>query len=202
MTPKAISSSGLGLLLLGAASQAQAAEGPAFACDKVEKGSIAALVCQDAGLSALDRQLASVYAAASKRAVNEQPPTLKAEQRGWIKGRDECWKSEDKRACVAESYQLRIVELQARYRLVESIGPVTWQCDGNPHNEVITTFFKTNPGTLIAERGDQSSLMTQQPSGSGTRYAGRNESYWEHQGEATIVWGYGAPELHCKKHAE
>ena len=202
MTPRAISSSGLGLLLLGGASQAHAAEGPAFACDKVEKGSIAALVCQDAGLSALDRQLASVYAAASKRAVNEQPPTLKAEQRGWIKGRDECWKSEDKRACVAESYQLRIVELQARYRLVESIGPVTWQCDGNPHNEVITTFFKTNPGTLIAERGDQRSLMTQQPSGSGTRYAGHNESYWEHQGEATIVWGYGAPEMHCKKSAE
>lgn len=190
---------GVLLVMMG---QTEAAEGPAFACDKMEKGSIAALVCQDAGLSALDRQLASVYAAASKRAVNEQPPTLKAEQRGWIKGRDECWKSEDKHTCVAESYQQHIVELQARYRLVESIGPVTWQCDGNPHNEVITTFFKTNPGTLIAERGDQSALMTQQPSGSGTRYAGRNESYWEHQGEATIVWGYGAPELHCKKSAE
>ena len=91
------------------------------------------------------------------------------------------------------------MELQAHYRLVESIGPVTWQCDGDPRNEVVTTFFKTEPASLIAERGDDSSLMTLQPSGSGSKYAGRNESFWEHQGEATIVWGYGAPQMHCKK---
>ncbi|MBP6451738.1 MAG: MliC family protein, partial [Aeromonas sp.] len=135
---------------------------------------------------------------ASKKAVNEHPATLKAEQRGWIKGRDDCWKSQDQKLCVSDSYHQRIVELQARYRLVDSVGPVTWLCDGDSRNQVVVTFFKTDPATLIAERGDSTSLMTQQISASGSRYLGRNESFWEHQGEATIVWGYGAKEMKCK----
>jgi len=49
-----------------------------------------------------------------------------------------------------------------------------------------------------AERGDSVSLMYQQPSASGARYQGRNETFWEHQGVAAITWGYGAPEMHCK----
>ena len=174
------------------------AQGPAFKCDKVEADSIEALICQDADLAALDQQLALVYAEASKKAVNEHPATLKAEQRGWIKGRDDCWKSQDQKLCVSDSYHQRIVELQARYRLVDSVGPVTWLCDGDSRNQVVVTFFKTEPATLIAERGDSTSLMTQQISASGSRYLGRNESFWEHQGEATIVWGYGAKEMKCK----
>ena len=173
--------------------------GPSYACEKVEAGSIEAMICEDGGLSMLDRELADVYKAAAQKAANEHPPVLKAEQRGWIKGRNDCWKSDDKRKCVEESYQDRIAELQARYRLVPSIGPVTYLCDGQPGNEVVTTFFQTDPPTLIAEHGDSVSLMYLQPSGSGTRYQGRNESFWEHQGEALITWGYGAPEMRCQK---
>ena len=175
------------------------AEGPSFDCGKVEAGSIEEMVCKDKGLAALDRRLAEVYAAASKKAVNEHPPVLKAEQRGWIKGRNDCWKSDDRRKCVEDNYRLRIAELQARYRLVPGNGPVTYACDGDPKNEVVVTFFKTDPPTLIAERGDQVSLMYLQPSGSGAKYQGRNESLWEHQGEATITWGYGSPEMRCTK---
>lgn len=176
-----------------------APSGPSFSCEKVTPGSIEALVCANPDLAALDRRLAEVYAAAEKKAQNEHPPTLKAEQRGWVKGRDDCWKAADQAACVRDAYRRRIVELQARYRLVPSKGPFTWQCDDNAASEVVVTFFETDPPTLIAERGDETSLMVQQPSGSGARYRGRNETYWEHQGEATITWGYGAPELRCKK---
>ena len=56
--------------------------GPSFACEKVKAGSIEAMICGDAELSALDRELSNVYAAASKKAANERPPLLKAEQRG------------------------------------------------------------------------------------------------------------------------
>jgi uncharacterized protein len=122
---------------------------------------------------------------------------LHAEQRGWIKGRNDCWKSADKRACVQDEYVRRIAELQARYRLVPGRGPFSFACDGNPANEVVVTYFQTEPPTLIAERGDSTSLMFQQPSASGARYLGRNESFWEHQGVATIVWGYGAPKMRC-----
>ena len=175
------------------------AQGPSYACDKVRAGSIEAMICNDNELSALDRNLSGVYAAASPKATNEHPPHLKAEQRGWIKGRNECWKSDDKRGCVRGEYQRRIAELQARYRLVPGNGPVRFMCDGNPANEVVVTFFQTDPPTLIAEHGDSVSLMYVQPSGSGAKYQGRNETFREHQGKALITWGYGAPEMHCEK---
>ena len=130
------------------------------------------MVCADAELSALDRKLAEVFAAASQKATNEHPPVLKAEQRGWIKGRNDCWKNENQRRCVQEEYTRRIAELQARYRLVPLNGPIRFVCDGNPANEVITTFFQTEPPTLIAERGDETSFMILQPSGERNRVPG------------------------------
>jgi uncharacterized protein len=187
------------VVVIAFASHPSDAAGPSFDCAKVEAGSIEEMICQDAALSALDRKLAEVFAAASAKAANEHPPVLKAEQRGWIKGRDDCWKSDDKRACVQTEYERRIAELQARYRLVPSKGPFAWACDGNPANEVVITFFETDPPTAIAERGDSTSMMYAAPSGSGARYVGRNESYWEHQGTATIQWGYEAPEMKCTK---
>jgi len=98
----------------GEASVAATPRGPSYACDKVRPGSIEAMICGDDELSALDRTLADVYAAASKRAADEHPPRLAAEQRGWIKGRDECWKSDDKHGCVRDEYRRRNAELQAR----------------------------------------------------------------------------------------
>ncbi len=173
------------------------ADGPAFDCARVEAGSIAARVCTDPQLAALDRHLAGVYAAALSKAHNEHPPVLRATQRGWIKGRDDCWKGDDPTACVRAAYVTRIAELQARYRLVPFVGPVFYACEGNPAHEVVATFFRTEPPTLVAEVGDRVSLMYRQPSGSGARYAGDNESLWEHQGEARVTWGYGAPEWRC-----
>lgn len=178
---------------------ATAAQGPSYACDKVEPGSIEAMICHDRELSTLDRKLSGVYRAASRKATNEHPPVLKAEQRGWIKGRNECWKSEDTRGCVLDEYLRRIAELQARYRLVPGKGPFSFICDGNPANEVVAMFFETDPPTLIAEHGDSVSLMYLQSGGSGTKYEGRNETLWEHRGEALITWGYGAAQMHCKK---
>jgi membrane-bound inhibitor of C-type lysozyme len=72
-------------------------------------------------------------------------------------------------------------------------------CEGKSSAEIVVTFFQTDPPTLIAERGDSVSLMYLQPSASGAKYQGRNETFWEHHGEALITWGYDAPEMHCKK---
>ena len=187
------------LLVNGAGVGFALATGPSFDCSKVEKGSIEELICKDQGLPQLDKKMAAVYAEATKKAINEHPPLLKAEQRGWLKGRNDCWKSTDKRQCIDQSYRRRIAKLQTRYRLVPANGPFWYSCDGDPRNEVVVTFFKTDPPTLEAERGDQISLMYLEASGSGKRYQGRNESFWEHGGEATIVWGYSRPEMHCSR---
>lgn len=106
---------------------ADPAPGPSFSCAKVVDGGIEQMICNDAGLSLLDRKLAAVYGEALKIAATQQPPTL------------------------------------------------------------------------VAENGDSVSLMYLQPSGSGARYAGRNESLWEHAGEATITWGYGAAPMTCAR---
>lgn len=174
---------------------AAAGDGPSYSCAKVEAGSIEALVCGDAALSALDRQLAAVYQAATAKAVNEQPPLLKAEQRGWLKGRDECWKSSDVASCVATEYRQRIASLQARYQLVAGRGPISFRCDPPAGGEVIATFYATEPASLVAERGDQVSLMLLQADGKS--YLGRNETLAEVAGGVTVTWGYGEPPMNC-----
>jgi uncharacterized protein len=173
------------------------AEGPAYDCRQAS-GSIEKLICDDPALAALDRTLSPVYAAALNKAGNEDSPRLKTEQRGWIKGRNDCWKADDRRACVIDEYRRRILELQARYQLVAKIATVRYVCDGNPPSEVTATYFETDPPSLVAARGDQTALMFIARSASGARYVGRNESLWEHQGEATIVWGHQAPEMRCR----
>ncbi|WP_095048495.1 MliC family protein [Pseudomonas sp. Irchel s3h9] len=172
---------------------------PSYECTKVKPSGIEAKICEDKALSALDRKLSAVYASVSTKAGNEHAPRLKAEQRGWIKGRNDCWKSNDVAACLRMEYQFRIAELQARHRLVAGTGPIYYECDGNSANEITAMFFETDPPTLIAERSDSVSLMYQQPSVSGIKYVGPNESLWEHQTETIIIWGYGAPEELCKR---
>ena len=172
---------------------------PSFDCATDRLTSSAMMVCQNPRLSVLDRKLNQVFSMAKLEVEETTLPTLKAEQRGWIKGRDDCWKAEDQHECVDKSYLLRIAELQALYQLVPGTGPVRYLCDGAPADEVIVTFFRTDPPTLLAEYGNSTALMYVQPSGSGAKYQGRNETFWEHQGEALIIWGYNAVEMRCKK---
>lgn len=172
------------------------AQGPSYDCTAA-RGIIETLICQDPGLAALDRQMAEVYAAAERKASNEFPLVLKPEQRNWTKTRNGCWTTDERRDCVSSAYRLRIAELQARYRLIEPLATVTYVC---PDKTLVSAaYFPTEPATLVATRDDSTALMYAQPSASGARYASRNESLWEHQGEALIQWGYGAPEMACPK---
>jgi uncharacterized protein len=186
-------------LLCGAAGAAAADAAPSFDCRQVPAGSIAAQVCADASLAQLDRQLADVYAAARKVAAGLKPvPPLAAEQRGWVKGRDACWKDTDRRACVQRAYQQRTAELQARYRLLPARGPVRLACDGDPRNELVVHYFATDPPSLIAERGDETSWMLQQPRPGPAHYLGRNETIDDASGTLTVVWGYQARPMTCR----
>lgn len=171
--------------------------GPSFDCAKVEAGSVPALVCADAGLAAADRNLVETYAAAIAKAASGRT-ALRAEQRGWIEGRDDCWQSDDRRACVADAYRRRIAELQARYRLLPPVGTATYLCGDGADDQVTASFFATDPPTAVVRRRAEVSLMYQQPAASGARYQGPNDLLWEHQGEALISWGYGAPEMRCR----
>lgn len=90
-------------------------QGPSFSCKGIREGSMEERICKSPELSALDRLMAKTWKAALEKSGSDN--TLKATQRGWIKGRDECWKEKDHDACIKIQYQQRLSELQATYEL-------------------------------------------------------------------------------------
>jgi uncharacterized protein len=174
------------------------AKGPAFDCSKAE-GEVEQLICQDEGLAALDRKLDEVYKAALAKARDDVPQFLRTEQRGWIKGRNECWKAKDGtyltaswqakdvRECVEGNYRIRISELQALMRLVPPKGPVTYACNDSL-GEVIATFFETDPPTARLERGDKTATAWLVPAASGSKYEGQNVEFWTKGKETQVTW--------------
>ena len=178
----------LGVILVMLAGVAGAQEGPSFDCG--EAGSTAEeMICADAGLAALDRRVAGRYAAAlevAKGVGGAAADELRAYQRGWIKGRDECWKAEDQRACVEGEYLRREAELVARWMLEAPFNTAVWACGGNPANEVVTMFFDTELPSVRFERGDSVDTGVQVMAASGARYEGNfGRSIWMKGDRAT-----------------
>ena len=93
------------------------ATGPSFDCGKAESEA-EKLVCSEPRLAALDRQLADEYQHALAEPGTDKA-VLESVQRGWVSGRDDCWKADDVRRCVLESYQTRLVELKGRVKAVD-----------------------------------------------------------------------------------
>lgn len=179
----------LSSILLALACPVFAQEGPSFDCANAES-SAEALICADAALAALDRRITNLYAQALERAegvaTSDAAETLRAIQRGWIKGRDECWKSEDLRSCVETAYTRREAELVAEWLLQEPTAIVTWTCEGNPANEVVTYFFETTIPSIRFERGDTIAPGMLVPTASGAKYeADFGRSIWIKGDEAT-----------------
>ncbi|MFN8092913.1 MAG: lysozyme inhibitor LprI family protein [Vicinamibacteria bacterium] len=192
------------VVILGLAPAARAqggATGPAYDCAKAQ-GEVQQLVCKDAALAALDRKLDGVYKAALAKARDAMPATLRAEQRGWVKGRDECWKSRNGdptwitaswqvstvRGCVEASYRVRISELQAVWGLAPAKGPTAFACQRNPANEVVATFFETDPPAARLERGDQTVTAWLVATPGGPKYEGRNVTFVGQGKTATVTW--------------
>ena len=103
----------LALVLAGLVASAipgpgQAAE-PSFDCSKVDSSAEEA-ICASEDLAMLDQELARLYKLAldDPHLSADQISTLKAMQRGWIKGRNDCWKaSVGLETCIAGSYVMR-----------------------------------------------------------------------------------------------
>lgn len=162
-------------------------------------GGIDTTICGDAGLSALDRKLVDVYAAASRAASPEQKNRLFAEQQSWLTDRNRCTGAPDRVACARDQYTRRIADLQAQFRLVASHGPFRFVCDNDPENILTAQYFQTEPATARFFHDGRTVTAFVMPAASGARYDNANISYWEHQGEASVVW-YGR-KLTCNTRA-
>ena len=175
------------------------AQGPTFDCAKAQ-GEVEHLVCSDPALAELDRKLDQVYQAAAAKATGKLAARLRAEQRGWVKGRNECWKAKGietwltatwtvntVQACVDAQYRLRTSELQAVWRLIPP-KTVAYTCQNNPVNEVVATFFATEPATIRLERGDRTATMWRVGAASDGKYEGQNVSLVHKGSEVTVRW--------------
>lgn len=182
---KALLSSGFIALLL--TSPVQAAN-PSVDCAKADHD-IEQLICKDDELAALDKQLAEAYRTAYRNFPADGRDTLKASQRGWVKGRNDCWKADDPRGCVKFEYETRISELQIQGGNLVVPAPVQYQCDGGEYDYLTAIFYqKTAIPSVVLTRGDDQVIAFLAPSGSGAKYEGRNVSFWEHHGEAAGNW--------------
>jgi uncharacterized protein len=188
----------MGLLVLGSMVASAWAAEPGFDCSKAS-GQVEELICQDDGLAALDHELAGAYARALRRVREDGYEDPRAMQRGWIKGRNECWKAEEVRDCVEAEYKRRIAELRIQYGDMVVSSPVSFRCGAM---DLMAVFYnETDPPavvlTQIGQSGPDQVIAYQAISGSGARYLGRNVEFWEHQGEATVTWF--DQQLTCKK---
>ena len=80
-----------------------------------------------------------------------------------------------------------------------SRGPFEWACtSASGGTETLkATFYNTQPGLVLMERGGKMRPAFQAVSGSGARHVWKDVSYWEHQGQATVRWS--ETELTCKR---
>ena len=181
----------LPLILAVLATPALSQSTPSFDCTLAES-SVELMICEDAELAALDRIVAERYAAAlnvigkmdtGRQAAKDQ---LRAIQRGWIKGRNECWKASDVRSCVEFAYLSREAQLVTLWMLEQPTSVAFWACDGNPANEVVTSFFDTTLPSVRFERGDTVDTGALVPTGSGAKYEGNfGRSIWIKGDEAS-----------------
>lgn len=180
----------------------QSPEPPSFDCQKAE-GEVETLICKENELANLDRKMDSVYREALKKAEEFPAGDLanfKAEQIGWIKGRNDCWKAQETtvRECVQQNYLDRIAELQANFALVPAQEPVFFSCNNNPANEIVATFYQTDPPTARLERGDTTITVFLRFSGSGSKYEGQNVTFWTKGEEASVEWNEEKLECQAK----
>jgi uncharacterized protein len=165
---------------------------PSFDCAKAN-GEIEQLVCSNYALAAFDNRLAEVYAAElAKPGASKE---LAATQRGWLKGRDECWKAEDKLQCVTEEYMTRIAHLQINSPGQMAATPVAYDCNDKSAPFYMAFYGDLDNRPAVITLGNDQAIIFPLPSGSGAKYGRNGIEFWEHQGKASVDF-YGK-KLEC-----
>jgi uncharacterized protein len=182
---------------------------PSFDCAKAT-GKVQEIVCQNENLAEMDLEISRLYNLAlhGSNIDAKRANALKAEQRAWLRDRDECWKGVDLRQCVMTSYARRIHQLRQGYLdartaddVGHSIGPVAYRCK-NFDALIAATFVNTEPGAVYLEWADQSLALDRATGGSGNKYTGRwNDEEWLFwtKGREAILSRPGLPDLQCSE---
>ena len=175
------------------------AGGPTFDCAKAQ-GEVEKLICADPALAALDHQLDAAYKAATAKAKGPLATELRETQRGWVSGRNDCWKANGQqtwitatwtvdtvKGCVDAQYRLRTSELQAIWRLVTP-RTVSYGCQNNPANEIVASFFATDPASIRLEHGDRTVTLWLVGAAGEGKYEGQNVSLVNKGNTLKLSW--------------
>jgi uncharacterized protein len=164
-------------------------QGMAPSIDRTGGSAVEGMVCRDAALVIADPAV-EVYATASKAATSDQKNRLAADQQRWL--------NEARRLRHRARKRVRKGALSATDRRLQaqssvpSRGPFQFVCNSNPGSVLVAQYFDTDPATARFAHDGRTVTAFIQRSGSGARYGGPSISYWEHQGEASVVW-FGHP---------
>ena len=181
-------------LLLAAALLLPAAPAAALDCAS-PTGPADSLVCADPALTALDTRLAARFAAALPKAAAEGPAAesaLRSEHAAWSAARDDCWQTENPRACVENRYLRREARLVATWSLKYSDSITYWTCDNRPGNLIAALFYATELPAVRLEYGNETDIGTLVRSASGSRFiASEGREFWIRGNEARLIWPAG-----------
>lgn len=191
---------------------------PSFDCARAGAEAEVA-VCSSNALADLDLEMARLYMLAlnGPHATDESRRYLKATQRGWIKGRNECWKKgRDLALCVANSYAFRIHEIRDLYADArredneKSSGSFPYRCEGFEPT-IGAVFINTVEPLVSLKWAGNWIILPRVPSGSGAKYtsdywntlasggySGINALFWIH-GEEAVFAPPGGPEFTCMR---
>jgi uncharacterized protein len=99
-------------LMAAATGGGQALAEPSFDCAKAESAA-EIMICEDAGLAELDRELAALYSEVLTAAQgSDDLAIVQRDQRDWFEFRDECMGTGAANPCVAVAYEQRIEALR------------------------------------------------------------------------------------------
>lgn len=170
------------------------AAGPSFDCADA-RGEVEHLVCENDDLALLDNELAEAFA--RSLATTADAEALRAAQRGWVRGRNDCWKADNVNRCIREHYHTRTVELEIASGELEAPTAVNYRCDNEAASRLSVSFYNTSrpPAAVIDNAGDRV-IALRAPSASGGRYTAAGVDFHEHHGDAMVLW-FGT-EMRCQ----
>jgi len=168
--------------------------GPSFDCSKAT-AVVPVLICADATLIGLDRDMAARYGA--WRTAHPADSDAVTQQSAWLARRDACASASDRQACVTNAYQQRITALKIFAGQVPVFATATYACAGQESHPLTASYFHSEPPAVLIDYQGTKVVAFAAPSGSGARYAAGDVELWEHQGTAAFTWG--GQQLSCPR---
>ncbi len=185
--------------------EGEALTNPNFDCDSPNLHEAEALICGDNNLIYLDYEMNRTFELALTKAQNlnidsdDAVHHLKATQRGWIKGRNDCWKASYKKACIEREYHHRISYLQVYWQLINENTTLSYSCNGQKIHTFTAHFYNNTPLVAVQiEYDGQKEAFIREISASGAKYtAPQGKLFWEKLDDAIFIWDANQPENQC-----